>query len=105
MDEPWKVYFTELRRRGTKIPPHAPGGDERMAEAAHDAYRATADRLLDEAGYTEDESLALTRRFGGVVQSWMRDSGSEWDDLERRLREAQAEWDELRETDGRGAGA
>jgi hypothetical protein len=85
----WEIYFDELRRRAEREPKF--GRDEAIAEAAHEAYRATADRLTH-AGVSDDRALVVTHAFGETVKQWIARGGSDWDGLREKLRARAAEW-------------
>ena len=87
----WEVYYDELRRRAEREPKF--GREEAMAEAAHEAYRATADHLT-RTGWPDDRALVVTHAFGETVKAWMRSPGPErdWEALRERLRQRSEEW-------------
>ena len=93
MDEPWHIYFEELQARAEGLTEQRFTRKEDAADAAHDAYRTTADRLVEEFGYAEAEALALTKAFGQTVSAWI--DGEEWDwaALQEKLEERQMEWE------------
>ncbi len=93
MDEPWKIYYDELYDRAADIPEQEFDRDEDMAEAAHEAYEAATDRLVNQLDYREDEALGLTHTFGRVVKAWIGGKVLDWDDLLERLETAQEEWE------------
>ena len=92
----WEIYYDELRRRA--------GGERRfgqaeaVAEAAHGAYRATADRLTAD-GWPDERVLVLTHAFGETVREWIGRGDGDWEGLRERLRERAAQW---RDGSGRG---
>jgi hypothetical protein len=89
--EAWQVFFEEFQARGATADAQRFGRDDSLAEAAHDAYRATADRLTQEYGYHGDRALVLTRGFTAAVQRWLDDGSGDWEalrlELARRERE------------------
>lgn len=93
MDEPWKIYYDELYHRGGDIPDQEFNRADDMMEAAHEAYEAATDRLVNQLEFSEEEALGLTRLFGRVVKSWIQDDTMDWDDLQERLELAQEEWE------------
>lgn len=89
----WEVYFDELERRaGVAAGERTFGRVEAIAEAAHEAYRATADHLTREQGWADDRVLVVTHAFGETVKEWLARGGHDWDGLRERLRERSAEW-------------
>jgi hypothetical protein len=89
--EPWQYYLDELQRRTERIPPRAFGRAELVAEAAHDAYQATANHLTA-AGWHEEDALTVTRMFGQAVKQWLAADGESWDQLRNDLNRRYAEW-------------
>jgi hypothetical protein len=82
--EPWQHYLNELRRRAGRIPDHAFGRAELLAEAAHDAYEATTNHLTGQ-GWDEESALTVTRAFGQTVKEWITDDDGSWETLETEL--------------------
>lgn len=97
MDEPWQIYYEELHDRGADIPAREWNREGDLAEVTHEAYQATADRLLNHLDYTEEEALSLTRRFGQTVKDWIEEGEFSWEDLQEALEAAQIEWEQGRE--------
>jgi hypothetical protein len=93
--EPWQYYLDELQRRAGRIPPHALGGAELLAEAAHDAYQATSNHLT-EAGWDEEHALVITRLFGQSVKAWLARGHQDWDALRADLEQRYTDWTEQR---------
>ena len=97
MDEAWIIFLEELRDRGEDIPEQEVNRGEDMAEAVHEAYQATADRLHLQEGWKEDRALRITKGFVKVSKQWIKDAEAEgvmdWDDLEERLELFQQDWD------------
>lgn len=87
--EAWQVYFDELRRRGGRQPRF--GREQALAEAAHAAYRATADHLT-RAGVPDERALVVTHAFGETVKEWLARGGQDWEALRERLKLRSAEW-------------
>lgn len=82
----WQVYMEEFRRRGERAAAQQVGRDQLLAEAAHDAYRAAADRLTSEHGWEDEHTLVVMRGLNGAVQQWMGRPGADWDALGREMR-------------------
>ncbi len=97
MDEPWIIFLEELRDRGEDIPEQEVNRADDMAEAVHEAYQATADRLPLQLDWSEGRALKISKGFVRVAKAWIKDSEREgvmeWDDLEERLELFQQEWD------------
>ena len=85
MSQAWQRYFDNFRIRAERVPEQHFGRGDAYAEAAHDAYRATADHLTREEGWSDDRTLNVMRALNQATQNWIqRDDGS-WDDLHGRL--------------------
>ena len=93
--QPWEIYLAELRQRAERVPDHAFGRAEILAEAAHDAYQTTANRLTNE-GMGEEEALIVTRMFGQAVKEWLSRNGSDWDSLGLELNRRYSDWSATR---------
>lgn len=97
MDEPWIVFLEELKDSGEGIPEQELNRAEDMAEAVHEAYQATADRLHVQLDWKEGRALRISKGFVRVAKKWIEDSTSEgvmdWDELEERLEVFQHDWD------------
>ena len=89
--EPWEIYLAELQQRAQNVPPQAFGRDQLLAEAAHDAYQVTADRLTGE-GMDAEHALTVTRMFGQAVKEWLGRNGSDWDALRAELSKRYSDW-------------
>lgn len=94
MDEPWRIYYEELHDRAATIPDQAFNRGPDMAEAAHEAYEAVADRLVIQLDLAEEDALSLTRSFGRAVKTWIEEDVYDWDDLLTRLEATQAAWEQ-----------
>lgn len=81
----WRIYMAELRARGEQAAARQIDRSEDLAEAVHEAYRATSDRLTREHGWNDERALVLLRGFNGAARSWIEDGGSDWASLEREL--------------------
>ena len=90
--EPWEVYYDELRRRAGPAVAQRFGRDEAIAEAAHEAYRVTADRLSNDGGWEDDRVLVVTHAFGQTVKEWIARGADDWEGLRERLKARWAEW-------------
>lgn len=93
MDEPWMIFLDELKDRAEDIPDQELNREDDMAEAAHEAYEATADRLHRQLDWDEGEAIGLARSFMHVVKTWIDEGDMDWDVLEERLEILQEEWD------------
>jgi hypothetical protein len=84
--EPWQIYFDELRTRAGRIDGETFDRQQLLAEAAHDAYRHTADRLTQEQGWDEERALVATRGMNETVREWIAsEQPMDWDALRSRL--------------------
>src|SRR5687768_5896140 len=89
--EPWAQYFDELHQRSARIPDQAFGRGELLAEAAHDAYQTTTNRLTEQ-GWNEEEALTVTRMFGQVVKEWIGRGAPDWEALRTELDRRYSAW-------------
>ena len=89
--EPWQLYFDELKRRTGGLPDRAFGRAEIIAEAAHDAYQVTTDRLTSD-GWNEEAALMVTRIFGQAVKEWLGKGSQDWTALQTELGRRYHEW-------------
>jgi SpoVK/Ycf46/Vps4 family AAA+-type ATPase len=85
--EAWQMYFEELRSRAEPATRQQFDREALVAEAAHEAYRETADRLAREEGWDEERALVETRGLNETVRGWIADGTMDWDDLRRRLQQ------------------
>jgi hypothetical protein len=85
--EPWQIYFDEFARRAGPITGQHFDRDSALAEAAHDAYRITADTLSRTDGWSDDRTLLVTHAFGQTVKEWIAAAEHDLDALKERLRE------------------
>ena len=81
----WQVYMDELRTRGARAAAQKIGRGDALAEAVHDAYRATSDRLTGEHGWDDERALVLLRGFNEAARSWIAGGARDWDSLEVEL--------------------
>lgn len=93
MNEPWQVYREELLDRAEDVPEQVFDQEADMREAAHEAYEATVDRLVNQLDYPETDALALARSFGEAVRGWTEEGRFDWDDLTEELMARQATWE------------
>ena len=94
MDDPWRIYYEELHARAADIPDHEFNRAEDMAEAAHEAYGAVVDRLVNQLDYPEKDALGLTKEFGRAVKEWISEDIYDWNDLLEKLEGRQLAWDD-----------
>jgi hypothetical protein len=85
--EPWQIYFDELRSRAQRATELPFDRETALAEAAHEAYQHTADRLTREHGWDEDRALVETRGMNETVRTWLAAGRLDWDDLRDRLQQ------------------
>jgi hypothetical protein len=90
--EPWEVYYEELRRRAGGARVQRFDREETIAQAAHEAYRVTADRLTNDGGWADDRVLVVTHAFGQTVKEWIARGGEDWEGLREGLKARWAEW-------------
>jgi len=84
MSTAWEIYFAEFQRRAARVPGQKFGREEAFAEAAHDAYVYTADRLTAE-GWDDDRTLHLVRGLNQAAGEWIERDGASWEALRERL--------------------
>lgn len=94
MDEPWQVYYEELLERIEDIEEQRFNRAEDVSEAAHEAYQATSDRLMNLLDYAEADALGLTKSFGRAVKAWIGDGSFDVDELAEMLEEKQMVWEQ-----------
>lgn len=94
MDEPWQIYREELLERAEDIPEQRFNVEADMAEAAHEAYESTVDRLVNQFDYEEAEALALAKAFGRAVKEWIGEGHFDWDELTEKLETEQLDWEQ-----------
>jgi hypothetical protein len=87
----WQVYLDEFRRRAG--PDHAQrfSRQERLTEAAHDAYQAAADLMIRQHGWRDEHTLVVMRGFNAGVKQWLATGSGDWDALARELRRREEE--------------
>lgn len=81
----WQIYYEEFHRLAARVPDQRFGRDDAFAEAAHLAYRTTADHLTRHEQWDDDRTLVVTRAFGQTVKEWIARGRFEWDDLREQL--------------------
>ncbi|MBR9988422.1 MAG: hypothetical protein KFH98_01640 [Gemmatimonadetes bacterium] len=89
----WQIYIEEFRPRGERAAAQEVGRDQLLSEAAHEAYRAAADRLTRDHGWEDEHTLVVMRGLNGAVREWISRPGADWDALGAELRRRE---DELR---------
>lgn len=94
MDEPWQIYRDELFDRARDIPDQQFNIEADLAEAAHETYESTVDRLVNQLDYRETDALTLTKAFGRAVKDWMSEGHFDWDDLIEKLEAKQMDWEQ-----------
>jgi len=93
MEEPWQIFIEELRAPTEGVGGQVlPRGDE-LLEAAQEASESTADILLSELDYDEEEALALAKAFAQGVEKWIEEGEMDWEELRERLEMLQQEWE------------
>jgi hypothetical protein len=91
---PADLYFDVLRSRAQRADDGGSfGREELISEAAHEAYRRTADRLTADAGWDEERALVVTRGLNEVVKGWLQREDRDWDGLHEELRRRAAAWE------------
>lgn len=93
MDEPCQIFFEEFRRRTDDVPERVMARGMELEDAAHEAYEETADILVAEHGYDDDEALALAKVFARSVKKWLDEGDLDMDELRERLEVSQQEWE------------
>lgn len=89
--EPWQQYLDVLQRGAERIPSHAFGRGELLAEAAHDAYQQTSDRLTS-TGWDPENTLTIMRMLNQVTKDWIGSDGEDWDGLRRDMQRHYEAW-------------
>ncbi|HUH13712.1 MAG TPA: peptide-methionine (R)-S-oxide reductase MsrB [Longimicrobiales bacterium] len=92
--EPWRLYFDELRRRAEPLLATTVDRPGDLAEAVHEAYRAFSDHLTTRAGWRDEAVLALGRGLNQAAKRWIEAGSSDLAGLEEALR---AHWEGWRE--------
>lgn len=87
----WQIYLEELRQRGGRAAAQEIGREEMLTEAAHDAYRAAADRMTQQHGWNDEHTLVVMRGLTGAVQDWIRRGSTDWDELGDEMRRREGE--------------
>jgi hypothetical protein len=84
--EAWQMYYDLLRARAERATTREFVDRETIvAEAAHAAYRETANRLASEHGWDEERALVETRGFNERVRGWIASGRYDWEELRTRL--------------------
>lgn len=84
MQAAWEIYYEEFRRLAAVVPEQQFGRGEAFAEAAHQAYRHTADLLTTE-GWDDERTLHLVRGLNEAAKQWIDRDGSSWEELRSGL--------------------
>jgi hypothetical protein len=90
--QPWEIYFDEFERRAARVPEQLFEREQAFSDAAHEAYRATADRLTREERWDDDRTLVITHAFGQTLKEWITHGDYDWGSLRERLRVRWEEW-------------
>lgn len=88
MSQAWELYLDNFRSRAERVADQQFGRSDAYAEAAHDAYQATADHLTRQEGWGDDRTLNVMRGLNQATQQWIERDGGSWDDLRVRLETA-----------------
>jgi len=89
--EVWQHYLMALQQDAERIPTHAFGRGDLLAEAAHNAYQQTSDRLVAE-GWDPESTLTVMRLLNQVTGSWIDRDGVNWDGLSREMQAQYEAW-------------
>jgi hypothetical protein len=89
---PADIYYDQLRAHAGRANEQQFESEQALSEAAHEAYRQTADQLT-RAGWDEERALVVTRGMNEVVRGWLGRPDREWTDLREQLRGLAARWD------------
>lgn len=87
----WPIYLDELRRRADGADRQEFGRRERIVEAAHEAYRAAADRLTTQHAWNDEHTLVVMRGLNAAVGDWLESGDRDWTGLGRELERREAE--------------
>jgi hypothetical protein len=88
--EAWQIYMDEFRARGERASAQAFGREQGLAEAAHEAYRVTSNRLTQHHGWEDERALVVLRGFNAAVQEWVERGAADWTALEGELTRREA---------------
>jgi hypothetical protein len=89
----WELYYEDFRRHATRADAGTFERPALLAEAAHEAYRHTADALARDHGWPEERALVVTRGMNDVVRRWIDDGAADWPTLRESLRQSMARWE------------
>ena len=89
---PWQIYYDEFHRLAADVPRHMFDRERAFAEAAHEAYRATANHLSTDENWDDDRTLVLTHAFGQTVKQWIEAGNHDFAELRDRLRARWESW-------------
>jgi hypothetical protein len=87
----WQIYLEEFRHRAADADTRRVGREQLLAESAHDAYEAAANRMTREFGWTDEHTLVVMRGLNAAVQKWLDRGGAEWDQLTAELQRREEE--------------
>lgn len=83
--EAWRIYVEEFRARGRRAAAQQFDRSNPLAEAAHEAYRVTSNRLTGEHGWQDERALVILRGFNAAARQWIEEGTGDWSRLEREL--------------------
>jgi hypothetical protein len=89
----WELYYDDFRRRAARADGQRFERETLLAEAAHEAYRTTANALSEQHGWHEERALVVTRGMNDVVKRWIDGGAEDWDKLRISLQERSAAWE------------
>ncbi|HSJ13781.1 MAG TPA: hypothetical protein VK939_05170 [Longimicrobiales bacterium] len=98
MPEAWELYYDEVYRRAARVADQRFDRGRAFAEAAHEAYRTVANRLSNEAEWSDDHTLHVMHGLNAAMKQWIDCGECSWDDLRARLRKAWGQATESRPT-------
>ena len=87
----WQVYLEEFRQRVPAGSEQVIGRDERIREAAHDAYQRAADRMTREHGWADEHTLVVMRGLNAAVKQWLGRGAEDWRVLESELQRVETD--------------
>jgi hypothetical protein len=81
----WQIYMQEFRARGERAAAQPFDREQALAEAAHEAYRITSNRLTQEHGWNDEKALVMLRGFNSAVQNWAGQDSRDIEELRTTL--------------------